>query len=87
MNTYPLNSFENISAEKFGEKFTLPSGEKKPFQQISLIVHDKQAELIVACVDYIYKNKEVGETFGNKNRKGNGVYEVMRQWAEQKKLF
>ena len=78
--------FESISEEEFGEEFTLDSGEKKPYQQISLTLHDKQAELIMACIDYVHTHEEVRETFGNENRKGNGVYEVVRQWAEQKKL-
>lgn len=78
--------FESISEEEFGEEFTLDSGEKKPYQQISLTLHDKQAELIMACIDYVHTHEEVGETFGNENRKGNGVYEVVRQWAEQRKL-
>ena len=78
--------FESISEEEFGEEFTLDSGEKKPYQQISLTLHDKQAELIMSCIEYVHANGEVGETFGNENRKGNGVYEVMRQWAEQRKL-
>ena len=40
--------FETISEDEFGEEFTLDSGEKKPYQQISLTLHDKQAELILA---------------------------------------
>lgn len=78
--------FESISEDEFGEEFTLDSGEKKPFQQISLTLHDEQAKLILACIDYVHKHGEVKETFGNENHKGNGVYEVVRQWAEQKKL-
>ena len=78
--------FETISEDEFGEEFTLDSGEKKPYQQISLTLHDKQAELILACIDYVHTHGEVKETFGNENHKGNGVYEVVRQWAEQKKL-
>ena len=78
--------FESISEDEFGEEFTLDSGEKKPYQQISLTLHDKQAELIMACIEYVHEREEVGETFGNENRKGNGVYEVVRQWAEQRKL-
>ena len=78
--------FEAISEDEFGEEFTLDSGEKKPYQQISLTLHDKQAELILACIDYVHTHGEVKETFGNENHKGNGVYEVVRQWAEQKKL-
>lgn len=78
--------FESISEEEFGEEFTLDSGEKKPYQQISLTLHDKQAELILACIEAVHKSGEVQQTFGNENRKGNGVYEVVRQWAEQRKF-
>ena len=78
--------FETISEDGFGEEFTLDDGDKKPFQQISLTVHDSQAALIRACIDYVYAHNEVGETFGNENHNGNGVYEVIRQWAEQKRL-
>ncbi len=79
--------FETISEDDFGESFTLDSGEKKPYQQISLTLHDEQAKLILACIDYVHKHGEVTETFGNENTKGNGVYEVVRQWAAQKKLL
>lgn len=78
--------FETISEDEFGEEFILDSGEKKPYQQISLTLHDKQAELILSCIDYVHAHGEVKETFGNENHKGNGVYEVVRQWAEQRKL-
>lgn len=57
--------FESISEEEFGEGFTLDSGEKKPYQQISLTLHDKQAALIMACIDYVHDHEEVGETFGS----------------------
>jgi hypothetical protein len=78
--------FEVITEEAFGEEFTLNDGEKKPFQQISLTLHDKQAELLLAAIAHVYANKDVAETFGNENKNGNGIYEVVRQWAEQKKL-
>ena len=78
--------FPPISAEEFGESFTLDSGEKKPFQQISLTVHDRQADLILRAIRYVYEHKQVAETFGNENHNGNGLYEVVRQWAEQKNL-
>lgn len=79
--------FDIVTDEEFGEEFTLDDGGKKPFQQISLTVHDKQAELLHAAIAHVYANEEVGETFGNENKNGNGIYEVVRQWAEQKKLL
>ncbi len=79
--------FEAVSDEEFGEEFTLDDGGKKPFQQISLTLHDKQAELLHAAIAHVYANEEVAETFGNENKNGNGIYEVVRQWAVQKKLL
>ena len=42
--------FETISDADFSENFTLDDGEKKPFQQISITVHDEQAKLILAAI-------------------------------------
>lgn len=78
--------FDIVSDEEFGEEFTLDDGDKKPFQQISLTLHDKQAELLHAAIAHVYANEEVNETFSNENKNGNGIYEVVRQWAEQRKL-
>lgn len=78
--------FDAIVEDGFGEDFTLDDGEKKPFQQISLTLHDEQAALLHAAIAYVYDQDMVKETFGNENKNGNGIYEVVRQWAEQKKL-
>ncbi len=78
--------FQAISDDDFSDQFTLDAGEKKPFQQISITVHDEQARLILAAIKYVYDQDAVKETFINENHNGNGLYEVVRQWAEQKKL-
>ena len=79
--------FELVKMDEFSDDFALDDGEKKPFQQISITVHDKQAELIHKCIKYVYDNDEVNETSTNENHNGNGIYEVVRQWAEQKNLL
>lgn len=79
--------FDSISDEGFSDSFSLPEGEKKPFQQISITVHDKQAELMLSAIQYVYDQGSVTETFSNENHNGNGLYEVVREWAEQKKLL
>ena len=79
--------FESISPDEFGENFVLDEGEKKPFQQISITVHDKQAALILQAIKYVYDHNAVTETFSNENHNGNGLYEVVREWAVQKKLL
>ncbi len=77
--------FESISDAEFSENFTLDEGEKKPFRQISITVHDHQAALILEAIKQVYDEQAVTETFGNENHNGNGLYEVVRQWAELKR--
>lgn len=63
--------FQAISDEDFADNFTLDAGEKKPFQQISLTVHDEQAKLLLAAIKYVHGQQAVTETFGNENHNGN----------------
>ena len=81
-----LNLGFDYSEDEFGEDFELPSGDKNPIQQISFTLHDNQAELILKAMEDIeckYLDDEI-ETFGNKNKKGNLLYMVVKEWAEQK---
>ena len=81
-----LNLGFDYSEDEFGEDFELPSGDKNPIQQISFTLHDNQAELILKAMEDIeckYLEDEI-ETFGNKNKKGNLLYMVVKEWAEQK---
>jgi site-specific DNA-methyltransferase (adenine-specific) len=78
--------FESVSEEAFGEDFSLDEGGKKPFQQISLTLHDEQAALLHAAIKCVYDEKQVSETFGNENHNGNGIYEVVRQWAQDRHM-
>ena len=81
-----LNLGFDYSEDEFGEDFELPSGDKNPIQQISFTLHDNQAKLILKAMEDIeckYLDDEI-ETFGNKNKKGNLLYMVVKEWAEQK---
>ena len=79
-----LFGFEKeINVDDFGTEFTLPSGDKGDIEQMTFTLHKEQAELIRYAIS-ITKD-EVVETFGNSNSNGNAIYEVVRQWAEQRK--
>jgi len=66
----------NLDADKFGTDFTLPDGDKAPFQQMTFTLSDKQAEFIKNEIANIKKTDEYKycETFGNENSNGNALY-------------
>lgn len=58
------------------DEFTLPSGDKEPFQQMTFTLADEQAEIIKQRIAEIKKKDEYKycETFGNENGNGNALY-------------
>ena len=77
--------FDDVTnPEQYGDTFTLPSGEKSEREQITIILQRTQRERVLQAFKFV--EPEVKETFGNENKVGNCLYEVVRQWAEQRKL-
>jgi len=78
---------ENISSDGFGTDFTLPQGDKSPFQQMTFTLADEQAEQIKNAISDIKQTDEYkyAETMGNENSNGNALYLIVMQWAEQRK--
>ena len=81
-----LIGFE-IDSEDFGEEFSLPDGDKAPFQQMTFTLADEQAEQIKNAIADIKKTEEYkyDETMGNENSNGNALYLIVMQWAEQRR--
>ena len=82
---FDTNAIEgvDISPDKFSEDFSLPTetnAERNEFQ-ITFVLHKKQSKLIRKAINQV---GEPAETFGNTNRLGNLLYEVVRQWTELK---
>jgi hypothetical protein len=77
----------DLDGEKFGEDFTLPDGDKAPFQQMTFTLADEQAVQIKNAIEDIKKTDEYkyAETMGNENSNGNALYLIIMQWAEQRK--
>lgn len=73
---------EKIDHNNFGDDFTLPDGDKSELCQMTFTLHNEQMELIKYAISIV---DECLETFGNTNRNGNALYEVVKQWVEQKK--
>jgi hypothetical protein len=77
----------SISPEEFGTDFSLASGDKSPFQQITFTLADVQAEEIKEIVAEMKKSEGFKETdfFGNENQNGNAIYKICKEWVELKK--
>ena len=74
---------EDYSPDEFGDDFTLPDGDKQEIGVMTFTLHQEQKSLIEYAISVVKDN--VFETFGNTNANGNALYEVVRQWAEQRK--
>ena len=74
---------DDISPDDFGDEFSLPDGDKPEICTMTFTLHQEQKSLIEYAMSLVEDN--VVETFGNTNKNGNALYEVIRQWAEQRK--
>ena len=74
-------------SDDFSTDFSLPDGDKAPFQQMTFTLADEQAEQIKNAIADIKKTEEYKycETKGNENSNGNALYLIIMQWAEQNK--
>lgn len=75
-----------LSESDFNTDFTLPSGDKSPFQQITFILADEQVKQIKSAISDIKKIDDFKscKTFGNENSNGNALYLIVMQWVRQK---
>ena len=73
-----------IDNDDYGTDFDLPNGEKENIEQMTFTLTSEQADLIRGALDLV-KVEDIKETFGNTNKNGNALYEVVREWVEQKK--
>jgi ParB-like chromosome segregation protein Spo0J len=77
----------DIDADELGDDFSLPDGDKAPFQQMTFTLADEQAEQIKNAIADIKATEEYkySERMGNENSNGNALYLIVMQWAEQRK--
>ena len=77
----------DLNADELGTEFSLPDGDKAPFQQMTFTLADEQAEQIKNAIADIKATEEYKycETLGNENSNGNALYLIIMQWAEQRK--
>ena len=77
----------DLDSDELGTDFSLPDGDKAPFQQMTFTLADEQAEQIKNAIADIKATEEYkyAETMGNENSNGNALYLIIMQWAEQRK--
>ena len=77
----------DLDSDELGTEFSLPDGDKAPFQQMTFTLADEQAEQIKNAIADIKQTEEYKycETLGNENSNGNALYLIIMQWAEQRK--
>lgn len=77
----------DLDSDELGTEFSLPDGDKAPFQQMTFTLADEQAEQIKNAIADIKETEEYkyAETMGNENSNGNALYLIIMQWAEQRK--
>ncbi len=68
------------------DEFSLPDGDKAPFQQMTFTLADEQAIQIQNAISDIKQTEEYkyAETMGNENSNGNALYLIIMQWAGQR---
>jgi hypothetical protein len=76
LTDWGFENWELGEIEDLGTEFSLPSGEKEPFQQMTFTLADAQAELIKEKIANAKKESDFNEleTFGNENSNGNALY-------------
>ena len=87
LENWGLDSWQNMDDIETSDEFTLPDGDKEPFQQMTFTLADEQAEQIKNAIADIKGTEEYKycETMGNENSNGNALYFILTEWARQNK--
>lgn len=78
----------DVNPDDMGDDFSLPDGDKAPFQQMTFTLADEQATVIKNAIEDIKGTEEYkyAETMGNENSNGNALYLIVAAWAGQRTL-
>ena len=78
-----LGFVDDSVLDEYGTDFSLPDGDKPAIVTMTFTLHEQQKQLIDYALQTV--SEQITETFGNTNKNGNALHEVVRQWAEQRK--
>jgi len=87
LDEWGIDTWQNLDDIETSDVFSLPEGDKAPFQKMTFTLAEQQAEQIKNAIADIKKTEEYKycETMGNENSNGNALYLIVSQWGEQKK--
>ena len=76
----------DVLPDDMREGFSLPDGDKAPFQQMTFTLADAQAAVVQNAINDIKQTDEYkfAETHGNENSNGNALYLIVASWAGQR---
>ena len=76
----------DVLPDDMGEGFSLPDGDKAPFQQMTFTLADAQAAVVQNAISDMKQTDEYkfAETHGNENSNGNALYLIVASWAGQR---
>jgi hypothetical protein len=76
----------DVNPDDMGDDFSLPDGDKAPFQQMTFTLADEQATVIKNAIEDIKGTEDYkfAETMGNENSNGNALYLIVAAWAGQR---
>ena len=69
--------------DEFGEDFKLPDGAGPASNQITFYFAPEQKSFIQDMLEQVDEGED---NFGNNNKTGNKLYQIVKQWAESKTL-
>jgi hypothetical protein len=78
---------KEVDVNSLSDDFSLPSGDKEPFQQMTFLLADAQAAEIKEALEEAKGLEEYKTmiTFGNSNTNGNALAYIVEQWIESRK--
>jgi hypothetical protein len=77
----------DLDSDELTTDFSLPDGDKSPFQQMTFTLANEQTDQIKNAIADIKETEEYKyvETMGNENSNGNALYLIIMQWKENTK--
>jgi len=84
LEDWGMDNWQNMDDIETSDEFSLPEGDKEPFQQQTYTLADKQATEIKNAIADIKKTDQFKyvETFDNENSNGNALYTIILEWKK-----